>query len=109
DTNILSELARIHPSSEVVLRFHSAVEEELHTSSVCIEEIRYGCAALPNSAERWQKLYNLVLWRVKVLGFENETAILAGDLRAEWKKKGTPVGYKDGLIAATARLTGLTV
>ena len=103
DTNIVSELARVHPQPEVVLRFQATPEPHLFTSSICIEEIRFGCASTPNSAERWQRIWNLALCRLTVLGFDESTAIIAGDLRAEWKRRGTTVGYKDGLIAAAAK------
>jgi tRNA(fMet)-specific endonuclease VapC len=43
-----------------------------------------------------------VLPHLTVLALDEPLAVTAGDLRAEWKKRGTPVGYGDGLIAATA-------
>jgi tRNA(fMet)-specific endonuclease VapC len=50
-----------------------------------------------------------VLSFVTVLVFDELLARLAGDLRAEWKRKGTPIGYGDGLIAATAKAHGLVL
>ena len=44
-----------------------------------------------------------VLPHLSVLALDAAAAILAGDLRAEWKTLGTPAGYRDGLIAATAK------
>ena len=44
-----------------------------------------------------------------VLALDQALAIAAGDLRAEWKKQGTPVGYGDGLIAATAKAKNLVL
>ena len=40
---------------------------------------------------------------VTVAVFDEAMARLAGDMRAEWKERGTPIGYRDGLIAATAK------
>ena len=37
-----------------------------------------------------------------VMDFDHATAVRAGELRAEWKQNGTPVGFSDGFIAATA-------
>ena len=34
-------------------------------------------------------------------------AVVAADLRADWHAQGTPVGYRDGLIASTAKDKGL--
>ena len=35
--------------------------------------------------------------------------LVAGDRRAAWKSHGTPVGYRDGLIAASALAKNLTL
>jgi tRNA(fMet)-specific endonuclease VapC len=48
-----------------------------------------------------------VLSRVTVLDFTYPAAVRAGELRAEWKQAGTPVGYEDGLIAAVTLVADL--
>jgi tRNA(fMet)-specific endonuclease VapC len=37
------------------------------------------------------------------------TAVRAGELRAEWKQKRTPVCYSDGFLAATALTMGFVM
>jgi predicted nucleic acid-binding protein len=109
DTNILSELVRKRPDPRVEARFQQAQEETLFTSAVCLEEIRFGCAIIPEGNLRWRRIHAKVLHRVRTLVFDYRAALIAGDLRGQWKTAGTPVGYEDGLIAATARSHGLTL
>jgi len=108
DTNILSEIVRREPHPNVLRRYRDTPDFDLFTSVVCVEELRYGCSAGPDTEFRWRKVQNRVLCRVTVLELDYATALLAGELRAQWKRQGTPVGYADGLIAATARVAGLS-
>ena len=102
----MSELIRLHPNPRVEARFESEMEE-LFTSAICIEEIRYGARIGPPGNRLWERTEAEVLPRIRVVVLDDELARLAGDLRAEWKSRGTPVGYGDGLIAATAKGLGL--
>lgn len=109
DTNILSELIRRIPNPLVAGRYSATPIEQRFTSSICIEEIRFGSKIGPPGNRLWERMEALVLPQVKVLGFDESLAMIAGDLRAAWKISGTPVGYPDGLIAATAKGHGLTL
>jgi predicted nucleic acid-binding protein len=102
DTNILSELVRRLPDPRVESRFETEVES-LFTSVICLEEIRFGTRIGPPGNKLWERIEADVLPHLSVLALDKSVAILAGDLRAEWKTTGTPVGYGDGLIAATAK------
>ena len=102
DTNVLSELMRAQPSSLVEARFE-AEREELFTSAICVEEIRYGTMIAPPGNRLWDRAEANVLPYLTVLPLDEALAIFAADLRAEWKCRGTPVAYGDGLIAATAK------
>lgn len=93
---------RLNPNMNLEARFESE-EAELFTSAICIEEIRYGAKIGPPGNNLRDRLSRDVLPHVTVLAFDKHLAIAAGDLRAEWKQKGTPAGYGDGLIASTAK------
>ena len=108
DTNILSELMRIRPHSRVEARFESE-PSALFTAAICLEEIRFGAGVGPPGNRLWERAETDVLPFVTVLSFDERVARLAGDLRADWKRAGTPTGYPDGLIAATAKAFGLTL
>jgi predicted nucleic acid-binding protein len=106
DTNILSELVRRLPDPRVEARFESE-PQPLFTSVICLEEIRFGSKIGPPGNKLWERMAADVLPRVSVLALDRSAAILAGDLRADWKTLGTPAGYGDGLIAASAKAHGL--
>lgn len=106
DTNILSELMRVRPNPNVESRFEFE-SEELFTSAINLEEIRYGSKIGPPGNRLWERAETDLLPYVTVLAVDQPLAVLAGDLRAEWKIRGMPVGYSDGLIAASAKHYGL--
>lgn len=107
DTNTISELVRRRPHPNVLLRFGATPDRELFTSVICVEEIRFGCRVVPDGDSKWRTILARVFSRVTVLDLTYAAALRAGELRAEWKQAGTPVGYEDGLIAATTMETGL--
>jgi tRNA(fMet)-specific endonuclease VapC len=108
DTNVLSELMRRNPNSHVEARFEFA-PEPLFTSVICIEEIRYGAGIGPVGNQLWERFAAKIRPCLGVLALDEPTVVLAADLRAEWTVRGTPVGYHDGLIAATARAHDLVL
>ena len=107
DTNILSELIRVRPSPNVVRRFETSRTEELYTSVICLEEIRFGTLIAPRENRLWERMQRKVLIRITRLSIDEPVSLLAASLRADWKKAGTPVGYRDGLIAASAKAHNL--
>lgn len=106
DTNVLSELMRAQPDPCVEMRFESE-PETLFTSVICVEEIRYGAKIAPPGNKLWERFITDVRPHLTVLPLIEVGVLRAGDLRAGWKTEGTPVGYRDGLIAATALAHGL--
>lgn len=99
---------RLKPNAHLEARFES-VQGNFFTSSICVEEIRYGaCIASPGN-KLWERFASDVLPLVTIIPFDEALAIAAGELRAEWKRNGTPAGYGDGLIAATAKQRNLTL
>ena len=109
DTNILSEVIRTRPTPSVANRFETAVSAELFTSVICLEEIRFVTLIGPPGNRLWERTEAKVLNRLALLPIDRRVALLAASLRAEWKTHGTPVGYRDGLIAATAQAHGLVL
>ena len=99
DTNILSEIVRRYPDPKVLGRFEAVPDEDLFGSSICLEEIHFGIKIAPDGASVRQRMEEDVLWRITVVPLDESIARVAGELRGEWKLRGTPVGYRDGLIA----------
>jgi tRNA(fMet)-specific endonuclease VapC len=108
DTNVLSELMRHKPDACIEARFESE-PEPLLTSVICLEEIRYGAKIAPPGNRLWERFAADLRPYLTLLPLDESIAVIAGDLRGEWKIRGTPVGYRDGLIAATARANGLVL
>ena len=108
DTNVLSELIRLRPYPLVESRFEFE-PAPLFTSVICVDEIRYGSKIGPPGNKLWERSQAQVFPWLTILPVNEALALSAADLRAEWKIKGTPLGYGDSLIAATAKANGLTL
>jgi tRNA(fMet)-specific endonuclease VapC len=93
--NILSKLRKIRP-------------EDICISAVVLSELRFGVAVSPSSARNAEAL-NAFLKYVQVSPYPAEAAEDYGQIRAELKKQGTPIGGNDLLIAAHARRLGVTL
>jgi predicted nucleic acid-binding protein len=109
DTNVLSEVIKKRPSERVMTRLRDEPASSLYTSSVCVMEMRYGAARVPDGAKLWARIESEVLSRVKVLPFGDEEGALAGELLADLEKRGAQIGVEDILIGATALARGLSV
>ncbi|MBX9948623.1 MAG: type II toxin-antitoxin system VapC family toxin [Candidatus Obscuribacterales bacterium] len=106
DTNCISELMRVSPDQRVVRWFSSVNEESLYLSVLTIGEIRKGIANIPSGKRR--EILSTWLDSLKerfagrIVPVNDLVAEHWGHLSADAKRKGTPVGVIDGLIAATA-------
>ena len=107
DTNILSEIMRREPDRRVLARLEAIPDDQLFTSTICIEEISYGAAIAPVGNRIWERFEKEVLQWITVLDFDLNSALNGGPMRGTWKQRGTPVGYADCLLAATAAACGL--
>lgn len=108
DTNVLSELPRPRPDTEVVAWLER--QREVAISVVSIEELTFGVARAP--AARRPKLTRWLdglVGAARLLDVTPEVARAAGELRAARASKGRPVAQADMLIAATAMVHGLTL
>lgn len=113
DTCILSELRKADGSSAVKAFVASLPEKSLFVSVITIGEITKGVALLRQS----RKKQALAAWlrglsgsyEDRILGIDQETAEIWGELSAEAQKRGVGVPVADGLIAATAQRHGLHV
>ena len=105
DTNVLSEIIKKRPFASVMSRLRDVPQEELHTSSVCVMELRYGAVRSPGGPGLWERVRRDILPRVNVLPLRETDAIRAGEILADLEARGTPIGIEDVMIGATA-LTG---
>lgn len=108
DTNIISEVMRPAPSTEVIAWLNAQNPLDLFISSVTIAELEYGLKALPEGQKRWslqQKLDWFIAqgFEQRILDFTADAAHHYADLMAHRRSIGLPMSVPDGQIAAIAR------
>lgn len=107
DTTIVSDYLR--KNRAVVTHLHSTPPIDLAISTITKFEIAYGLANKPSLIEKYSHQLSELYQKTNNLVIDAQVADLAGNIRSELKNAGTPIGIPDILIAATARLHGLTV
>jgi predicted nucleic acid-binding protein len=110
DTNIVSELMRPEPASQVASWVRSRDRRELFTSSITLAEVRYGLARLPDgrrkqvlvdAADDVFRAFSDQVLPVDIAAAEHYAIIASGRERA-----GKPISGFDALIAAICRSRG---
>jgi tRNA(fMet)-specific endonuclease VapC len=103
DTNAV--IALVNGSSEIVrlnaLRAE-ATGDHITLSSVSMHEMWYGVARSGRSRENAERLRDFLKGGLQIFPFDENDAEIAGEIRGELAKAGTPIGPYDLLIAAQA-------
>jgi len=104
DTNICIYLIKNHPES-VLKKMKEHIEDGLCISSITLAELQHGvfASAVP---EKNNVALNQFLSIIEILNFDGEAAFEYGRIAADLRRKGTPIGPMDTLIAAHALATG---
>lgn len=95
-------------SASVRDRLLATPAEEIAVCSVVKAELFYG-ACRSNSPKRTLERQQAFLARFVSLPFEDEAALLAGQIRAKLASAGTPIGSYDLQIAAIALANNLSI
>ena len=85
-----------------------AHDGQMCISTVTLMELIYGAEASA-AVERNLRVVEGFAARLEVVPFDREAAAHTGELRAELKRAGRPIGPYDEMIAGHARAKGLTV
>jgi tRNA(fMet)-specific endonuclease VapC len=109
DTNIISELVKLHPQPHFIDKLENVPDTSIFTASICAMELRYGALRMANGEALWNKIQNRILSRIQILGFGYKEALKAGELLVTLYSSGQPLGIEDVMIAATALSNGLIV
>lgn len=110
DANLICEPTKLR-ASEKVCHWLEDHDSEIVIDAVVLAEICDGIAALPEG----RKKHDLEQWferlrgSVTCLPWTDETAIAWAELHQDTRLRGFTVGVKDMMIAASAKLHGLTV
>jgi tRNA(fMet)-specific endonuclease VapC len=95
-------------SSKVEERLKQAVPTDIALCSIVKSELLFGAYKSTKSAENLARL-KLFFRPFASLPFDDSAAEVAGQLRAELERAGTPIGPNDLLIGAIALTRGITV
>ena len=109
DTNICIYLMKRKYES-VSEKFNEEIQNqrEVYISSITLAELEHGVQK-SDCPEKNQLALLQFLAGVTILYFDDSAAIEYGKIRAYLEKRGTPIGIMDMLIAAHARVNGLTL
>jgi len=106
DTCVLSDFAK----GDVSTRMHliQVSPRDIAVSTISEMEISYGLRLNPRTA-RLQAVMEELFAAVELLSFDRAAAQAAGDLRANLRRRGAPIGAYDVLIAGVALANDLTL
>ena len=108
DTNIIIYVRNSGKDASVRKRFTSHNPKDICISAITLAELEYGVSNSDRPMENRGHIYE-ALSNIEVLPFDVSAAAEYGEIRADLKKKGTPIGPNDLLIAAHAKSLGLTL
>lgn len=113
DTCLLSEVRKAEGSQAVKAFVTSLPAKSLFVSVITMGEITRGVALLPESSKKQSLNAWLLglsrLFEDRIVGIDQETAEIWGELSAAAQKRGVSIPVADGLIAASAERHGLHV
>jgi tRNA(fMet)-specific endonuclease VapC len=109
DTNILSELSKNKPNTNVVSQI-TEYGDNCSTASIVIHEINYGINRLAegNTKKNLQMfLKQLETYKFQIFPYDTQAAYYHASERAKLVKKGLTPAFVDGQIAAIASTNNL--
>ncbi len=107
DTNICVYLIKRKPEN-VLINLHSNISDGVVISAITLAELMHGVEA-STYPEKNALALNQFLSIVDILPFDDEAAVEYGKICATLRRKGTPIGTMDMLIAAHAKAKGLII
>nr|WP_256473509.1 type II toxin-antitoxin system VapC family toxin [Neisseria sp. HSC-16F19] len=97
DTNAVIAISNKHPT--MMARLHQYRPSDFALSSIVYFELAFGAY---NSRKVAQNVQTLEQLPFEILPFNQQDAYQAGQIRAELKRRGTPIGAYDVLLAGQA-------
>jgi len=107
DTNVISETLRLQPEPRV-LEWLTRHDSELAIPSIVVAEIAFAIHKLQPDRRAKRLMRGLDAWRQRLAGrimaFNEESALIYGELMGASAKHGRAMSAQDGMIAAIARV-----
>jgi tRNA(fMet)-specific endonuclease VapC len=100
DTNICVELIR-RKSPQVLARLTSHSIADIGISAITVAELQYGVQKSSQPAQNQQALDHFLL-PLTIIPFDENDAVVYGQIRANLEAQGLPIGALDTFIAAQA-------
>lgn len=107
DTNICIYIISKRPGN-VLENLQAKTDEGFTISAITLAELEYGVAYSEKREKNADALAQFLAF-ISVLPFDEAAAAEYGDIHADLRKKGTPIGPMDELIAAHARSADLVL
>lgn len=107
DTNICIYIIKQQPAA-VLKHFLDYQVGDIGISSITLSELRYGVAKSKHREKNAKALDEFTI-PLDVVPFDEQAALVYGDIRATMEKAGMPTGAMDMLIAAHAMSLGVTL
>lgn len=107
DTCVVSDFAR--GDRPTLAHLCEISPREVAVSTITEMEIAYGLKLNPRLARRLRPIMDEFLGAITILPYSREAAAATSELRAVLRRKGTPIGAYDALIAGTALAQDLTL
>ncbi len=105
DTNVIAETMRQEPNHRV-LAWLGQAQRDLAIATVCVAELSYGIARIRPEQRAARLDANLNAWLERLEGriypFDENAALICGEIRGIAARRGRPLAMIDAMIAATA-------
>ncbi len=114
DTNVVSELMRERPRSDVLAWLDRQLTHMLFVTAITEAEVRTGIAILPNGERRRglaaaaDRAFG-VFFAERILPFDSDAAHAYASIAADRRAAGHPISQADCQIAAVARSRGAQI
>ena len=114
DTNVISETLKFRPEARVIDWLGSQKVNDLFLSSVSLGELVRGARQAKDTAkrerfERWIEQDLASQFNGRILPFDQEAAVIWGEIMGDGDRLGRPKPMADAQIAAVARRHNLTL
>jgi len=114
DTNVLSELMKPLPDTNVMDWISGKGIDTLYTSTITEAEGLYGLGIMPEGKRRDLKMrvFKTLLDRLfprRIIAFGRKEAICYADIMVTRRRLGRPVSQNDAMIASVAKIHDMTI
>jgi toxin FitB len=103
DTNVLSALMQSSPDMKVVTWLDRQPRTSIWTTAITVLEVHFGLQISAHGKRRTllMQAFDILLEQMgqRIIAFDADAAIQAGDLMAERQKNGCPADLRDTMIA----------